>query len=326
MTVTSTSQAPERASLGGLGRRRGVLDRLFGSVTVLAGLSVLVVLVLIAYSTTREAWPIFRDKPGEFLFTSRWAPNAGKFGILPFLFGTLVTSAIALTFAVPLSIGIALFITEIAPARVKRVVIALLDLLSVVPSVVFGLWGLLVLAGPIQGFYSKLSQILGPIPILGALFKGPTNGRSLFTAGLILALMIIPIITSLTRSVFDTTPRDVKDAALALGATRWEMIRSAVFSHSKGGVAGAITLGLGRAMGETIAAALVIGSSPQITAKLFGNGYSMPSVIANEFGESSSLWRAALIGLGVVLFVITIIITLTTRTLVQRSIRKSRGA
>jgi phosphate transport system permease protein len=151
------------------------------------------------------------------------------------------------------------------------------------------------------------------------------SGKAFFTAGIILAIMIVPIITSLTREVFATTPSLEKEAALALGATRWEMIRVSVISHSKGGIVGAVSLGLGRAMGETIAAALVIGASPQITAKLFSPGYSMPSVIANEFGESAGLWRAALVGLGVVLFVITIVVNLLARRLVNRSIRKSQG-
>ena len=190
---------------------------------------------------------------------------------------------------------------------------------------VFGLWGVLVLADPIKGFYDEVSKVLAPIPIIGRLFEGPTSGRSFFTAGIILALMIVPIITSITREVFDTTPANEKEAAYGLGATRWEMIRQSVFSHSKGGMVGAVTLGLGRAMGETIAAALVIGSNPQITAKLFSPGYSMPSVIANEFGESSGLWRSALIGLGVLLFIITILVNLAARTIVNRSIRKSRG-
>ena len=162
--------------------------------------------------------------------------------------------------------------------------------------------------------------------MIGGLFDGPVNGRAFFTAGLILAIMIVPIITSLTREVFDTTPVTEKEAAYGLGATRWEMIRGAVFPHSKGGIVGAVTLGLGRAMGETIAVALVIGSNPQITAKLFQPGYSMPSVIANEFGESSGLWQAALIGLGVELFALTILINLAANALVQRSIKRSRGA
>jgi phosphate transport system permease protein len=323
--MTATIAPPTGAPEIDLRGKRAIGDRVFASLALVAGLSVLAILVLIAYSTGHEAWPIFQHKAGEFLFTKRWAPSENKFGGLAFVFGTVVTSVVALVFAVPLSIGIALFVTEVAPARLKRPVVYFLDLLAVVPSVVFGLWGVLVLAGPIATFYDRVGDVLGPVPVLGALFKGPANGRSFFTAGLILAVMIVPIITSLTREVFDTTPLSEKEAAYALGATRWEMIRAAVFAHSKGGMVGAVTLGLGRAMGETIAVALVIGANPQITARLFQSGYSMPSVIANEFGEASGDWRAALIGLGVVLFVLTIVINLGARTLVERSIRKGRG-
>jgi phosphate transport system permease protein len=171
-----------------------------------------------------------------------------------------------------------------------------------------------------------VSDVLSPIPIIGRLFADPVNGRSFFTAGIILAIMIVPIITSLTREVIETAPVNEKEAAYGLGATRWEMIRGAVIPHSKGGIVGAVTLGLGRAMGETIAVALVIGSAPSvITARLFAPGYSMPSVIANEFGESTGLWRSALIGLGVVLFVITILVNLIANAIVRRSIKRSRG-
>jgi phosphate transport system permease protein len=228
-------------------------------------------------------------------------------------------------FAVPISIGIALFMTEVAPPWLKRPVVALIDLLAVVPSVVFGLWGVLVLAEPIAGFYQRVSDLLSPIPVIGALFEGPVFGRAFFTAGIILAIMIVPIITAHTREVIATSPVNEKEAAYGLGATRWEMIRGAVIPHSKGGIVGAVTLGLGRAMGETIAVALVIGSNPQITAKLFQPGYSMPSVIANEFGESSDLWRAALIALGVLLFIFTIVVNLSARAIVNRSIRRTRG-
>jgi phosphate transport system permease protein len=306
------------------GKRRAG-DRTFSAITLIAGFSVLAVLLLIAWATTREAWPVFRDDAGNFLFTKRWAPSEGKFGILTFVYGTVVTSLIALVFAIPLSVGIALFITEVAPRWLRKPVIYVLDLLAVVPSVVFGLWGILFLARPIADFYDKVSTVLGPIPVIGKLFEGPVNGRSFFTAGLILAIMIVPIITSLTREVFTTTPQSEKEAALALGATRWEMIRGAVFAHSKGGMVGAVTIGLGRAMGETIAVALVIGSSPQITAKLFGSGYSLPSVIANEFGEASGNYRAALIGMGVILFLITLVVNFSANAVVQRSIRRSRG-
>jgi phosphate transport system permease protein len=201
-----------------------------------------------------------------------------------------------------------------------------LDLLAVIPSVVFGLWGVLVLAPPAGRLYQNVSDVLGGVPLLGRLFGGTASGKSFFTAGLILAIMIVPIISSLTREVFATTPQNEKEAALGLGATRWEMIRGAVFPHSKGGMVGAITLGLGRAMGETIAVALVIGSSAQVTSRLFSTGDSLPAVIANQFGEASGLARAGLIGCGVVLFALTILVNISATRLVQRSIRKSRGA
>jgi phosphate transport system permease protein len=315
---------PERGpELSGKKRRA---DKTFTGLALVGALSVLAILVLIAVSTTKEAWPVFQHDAANFLFTSKWAPNENKFGSLAFVYGTILTSIIALVFAVPVSIGIALFMTEVAPSWLRRPIIGLIDLLAVVPSVVFGLWGVLVLAQPIATFYGHVSDLLAPIPLIGKLFEGPVFGRSFFTAGIILAIMIVPIITSLTREVIATTPTTEKEAAYGLGSTRWEMIRGAVFPHSKGGIVGAVTLGLGRAMGETIAVALVIGSNPQITAKLFQPGYSMAAVIANEFGESSGTWRAALIGLGVLLFAITIVVNVAAKAIVNRSIKKSRGA
>lgn len=324
MTATTTAPPPDvTTSITG---KRSNGDRIFAAVALLAGFSVLAILVLIAFSTTKEAWPIFRDRPGEFLFTKRWAPADDKYGALSFVYGTVVTSVIALFFAVPVSIGVALFVTEVAPPWLRKPVVYVMDILAVIPSVVFGLWGVLVLAKPAGTFYGHVADVLGPIPILGQLFKDPVSGKSFFTAGLILAVMIVPIISSLTREVFTTTPASEKEAALALGATRWEMIRGAVFPHSKGGVVGAVTLGLGRAMGETIAVALVIGSSAQVTARIFATGDSLPAVIANEFGEASGLKRSALIGCGVILFALTIVVNVAATTLVQRSIKKSRGA
>jgi len=249
--------------------------------------------------------------------------SSADFGAWPLVVGTLVTAAIALVIGVPIAVATALFITELAPRRVRQPLVILVELLAAVPSVVYGLWGIGVLAPALQPVFVWLTEHLGFIP----LFAGPASGtgRTILTVAVVLAVMILPIVTALSREVFLQVPRLHEEAALALGATRWEMIRAAVFSHSKGGMVGAVTLGLGRAMGETIAAALVIGSNPQISAKLFGPGYSMPSVIANEFGESAGLWRAALVGLGVTLFVITILINLAARGLVNRSIRKSRG-
>jgi phosphate transport system permease protein len=275
-------------------------DRAFSTLAMAAAGLVLLVLGLIAVTMTRRAWPAF----GAAFFTStRWSPADGIFGALPFVWGTLYTAAIAIAIAVPVSLGVALFITQIAPPWLKRPMVYLIDLLAVVPSVVFGLWGVLV-----------LSQHGG-------------LGRSFLTAGIILAIMIVPIITSLAREVIETTPASDKEAALALGATRWEMISASVLPHAKGGLVGAVMLGLGRAMGETIAAALVIGSAlGQITVNPFAPGNSMPAVIANEWGEADQPHKAALIALAVTLFVITIAVNLLATTIVQRSMRRSRGA
>ena len=194
---------------------------------------------------------------------------------------------------------------------------------------VWGLWGILVLEPWIQPIYASIASGVNGIPVLDNLFgesNGSVSGASFFTAGLILAIMITPIITSLSREVIATVPAIDKEGAYALGATRWEMIRGAVWPHSQGGVVSAVLVGLGRAMGETIAAALVIGSSAQVTSHLFVPGYSIPAVIANQFGESSGEFRSALIGLGLILFVLTIIVNLIARAVVERSARRSRGA
>lgn len=307
--ATTTSFRPSKPAIA---------DRAFRAVTFLSGLAVLVVLILILVSTAGEAMPVFRDQGLDFITSDRWAPNVGVFGALPFIYGTVVISAIALLFAVPLSVGIALFLTEVAPKGLRKPVRYAIDLLAAVPSVVFGLWGVLVLAPAIVHLYESISDAVSGIPVLNTLFGGPVNGKSYFTAGIVLALMVTPIITSLVREVFDTVPRAQKEAALALGATRWEMIKQAVFPHSRAGMIGAIMLGLGRAMGETIAAALVIGSSPQITARLFGSGDAMAAVIANQFGEAGGIHRAALIGLGVVLFAVTVIVNVVAQAVVRR--------
>jgi len=279
---------------------RQYADRAFRGIALGAACLVLLILGLIAVTMTQRAWPAFDV---SFFSSTRWSAPEGVFGALPFLWGTLYTATIALALAVPVSLGVALFITQVAPPWLKKPMVYLLDLLAVVPSVVFGLWGVLV-----------LSQHFG-------------LGRSFLTAGIILAIMITPIITSLSREVIETTPASEKEAALALGATRWEMIGASVLPHSKGGLVGAVMLGLGRAMGETIAAALVIGSAlGQVTVNPLAPGNSMPAVIANEWGEADEPHKAALIALAVALFVITIAVNLIATAIVQRSMKRSRGA
>lgn len=305
--------------------RRRLGDRAFRWLALGCGLVVLLILALIVVATTNQARPAFAHMGLRFFTSTRWAPPEDDYGALNFIFGTGVISLLALALAVPVSLGLALFLSELAPPKPRAAVIYAIDLLAAVPSVVWGLWGFLVLREPLQSFYEKLSNLLSPLPLVGRLFEGPVNGLSFATAGTILALMIVPIITSLSREVMDTVPQAQKEAAWALGSTRWEMIRGAILPYSKGGIIGAVVLGLGRAMGETIAVALVIGSSGQITARLFASGDALPSQIANQFNESEGLFRSALVALGVTLFFFTIVVNLGARSIISRSTKHLRG-
>ncbi len=326
MSAWARADAPSPAgSAHPLAHRRPLGDRGFAILALGAGLLVLVILVLIAVSTSQQASSWFATEGLSGVFSTHWNPAANQFGAVPFIYGTAITSLIALILSVPVSVAIALLLNEVVPLRWARPIVYVVDLLAVVPSVVWGLWGILVLAPWLQHIYSSIGSGVQGIPVLGSLFGPPVSGASFFTAGLILAFMITPIVTSLAREVIATVPADDKEGAYALGATRWEMIRGVVWPHSQGGVVGAVLLGLGRAMGETIAVALVIGSSATITSHLFATGYSMPAVIANQFGESSGVFRAALMGLGVLLFAFTIIINVIARGVVERSARRSRG-
>ena len=308
-----------------MSERRPLGDRSFQVITLAAGLLVLVILVLIAVSTSQQATSWFSAE-GFKIFSKTWNPTANQFGALPFIYGTAITAIIALILAVPVSVGVALLLTDVVPYRWSRPIVYVIDLLAVVPSVVWGLWGILVFAPWLQHIYTSIAGGVDGVPVLGPLFGQPVSGASFFTAGIILAFMITPIVTSLSREVIATVPTIDKEGAYALGATRWEMIRGAVWPHSQGGVVGAVLLGLGRAMGETIAVALVIGSSPEITSHLFATGYNLPAGIANLFPEASGEFRSFLIGLGLMLFLITIIVNLGARGFVARSARRMRGA
>ena len=324
-TAAQAGPAAPAGSAGPLYHRRPLGDRIFQILAAAAGVLVLVILALIAISTSQQASSWF-SKAGWSIFTVDWNPGTSNFGAMSYVYGTVITAAIAIILSVPVSVAIALLLTEVVPRRWARPIVYVIDLLAVVPSVVWGLWGILVFAPWLQHIYTSIGSALNGVPVLGPLFGPPVSGASFFTAGLILAFMITPIVTSLSREVIATAPQIDKEGAYALGATRWEMITGAVWPHSQGGVVGAVLLGLGRAMGETIAVALVIGSSPVITSHLFAAGYSMPAVIANQFGEASGEFRSALIGLGVLLFVITIVINLVARGVVERSARRKRGA
>jgi phosphate transport system permease protein len=307
--------------------RRQILDRLFRFSTLGAGTLILVVLVLITWTISGKSLPVFRQEGISFFTQRRWAPSKEIYGALSFIFGTGVTALIAVVISVPVSIGIALFTTQVAPSWLKKWLISLTDLVAVVPSVVFGLWGIIFLAPKLVGVYKSISGWFDGWPILGDIFGRVGAGRTFMTAGLILSVMITPIITSIAREVIETTPQTDRDGALALGATRWEMITGAVLPHSMSGIVGAVMLGLGRAMGETIAVALVIGSSPTITANLFSSGDSLPSVIAFQWGEATSeVKRSALIAMGLTLFILTIVVNLTATAIVNRATRRVQGA
>ena len=323
--VTQVDPAGTAGSTRALSERRPLGDRTFQALALGCGLLVLVILVLIAITTSQQSTSWFSAE-GFKIFTNNWNPSANQFGALAFIYGTAITAVIAIVLAVPVSVGIALLLTEVVPPRRARPIVYVVDLLAVVPSVVWGLWGILVFAPWLQHIYTSIASGVNGTPVLGPLFGQPVSGASFFTAGIILAFMITPIVTSLSREVIATVPTIDKEGAYALGATRWEMIRGAVWPHSQGGVVGAVLLGLGRAMGETIAAALVIGSSPAITSHLFAPGYNMPAVIANQFGESTGVWRAGLMGTAVLLFAITIIVNVLARGIVERNARRKRGA
>jgi phosphate transport system permease protein len=328
-TQTTQDETPRTDLSGKGGGARG--ERLFSWWTLATGLLVLVILALILILTTKEAWPVFQDMGLGFITSDTWDPNPASgdpvFGALAFIYGTAVSSLIALLIAVPIAIGIALFLTELAPRRLRAPATTIVDLLAAIPSVVFGLWGVLVAAPVLVHLYNWLHDVFGGVPLLGSIFGQPVaTGRNFMTAGVILAIMVIPIVTSISREVLSTVPQANKDAAFALGATHWEMITGAVFPHSFGGLVGAVMLGLGRALGETIAVSLVIGGATAITPNLFAGGNSMAAVIVQQFGESTGTFTAALIGLGVVLFAMTVLVNLAARLVVNRQELRMRGA
>src|SRR3954447_23926816 len=288
---------------------------------VLTGLAA-AILLLIAYFFVRlysEAQPAFA-KFGFFGFTFDQNLEVSKdiFGAWPLVVGTLITSAIALLIGVPIAVATALYVVELCPARLKGALTIMVELLAAVPSVVYGLWGIYVLIPKLLPAEKWFADTFHWIPFIGG---GTVAGPNYFIGGLILAIMIIPIVSAISREVMSTVPVEHKEAALALGATRWEMIRIAVLPYSRPGIAGAAMLGLGRAIGETIAVTLVIGNAPQLSAHLFSQGYTLAAVIANEFGEAASnpVHRAALIAAGLVLFVLTLFVNAIARWFVLRA-------
>ena len=256
-----------------------------------------------------------------FTFDNNWDVSGEKFGALPLVLGTLITSGLALLIGVPVAVATAIYANELCPLRLRTALTILVELLAAVPSVVYGLWGIFFLAPKLQPIEQWVADRLSFIPFIGG---GAVTIPNYFIAGLILAIMILPIVSAISREVMATVPADHKEAALGLGATRWEMIRTAVLPYCRSGIVGGAMLGLGRAIGETIAVTIVIGDAPQLGKHLFGQGYSLAAVIANEFGEAQGLHRSALFAAGLVLFVLTLLVNGLARVLVSRASRASK--
>jgi phosphate transport system permease protein len=285
------------------------------------------VLALLAYFFIKlyiEAHPVFA-KFGviDFVFGNDWNVSRNIFEALPLVVGTLVTSALALIIGVPVAVATAVFLTELCPRAIKGTLTIMVDLLAAVPSVVYGLWGFFFLIPKLRPAEQWFTDTFSFIPFVGG---ASVAGPNYFIAGLILAIMILPIVSAISREVLSTVPPENKEAALALGATRWEMIRTAMLPYARRGIVGASMLGLGRAIGETIAVTIVIGNAPVIGKTIFDQGYTLAAVIANEFGEGASepLHRAALIGAGLVLFVLTLVVNSIARIIVMRSERQAK--
>lgn len=294
-------------------------DRLFQRVLAWTAATVPAIMGLILTALTVDAWPAIRRFGLAFFGTSTWDPVAGQFGALPFIYGTLVSSAVALVLAIPLGLGVATFLSELTPGWLRSPVRFLVELLAAIPSVVYGLWGIFVLVPWVRASLSPaLKGALGFLP----LFEGPPLGVGMLTAGLILALMIVPFIISVSTEVMRAVPQSQREAAMSLGATVWETTRTAVIPYARSGIMGAIFLALARALGETMAVTMVIGNVPQIRASLLAPGYTIAAVIANEFTEATDdLYVGALVYVGLVLFLVTLAVNLLARLLVRRVAR-----
>src|ERR1700704_484198 len=289
-------------------------DAIFFYAMVACGLSVLAIVFLIVYELVTKSnlsWHAFGLK---FFFRSEWDPVNDQYGALPFVYGTIVSSILALIIAVPLAIGVAVYITEMSPRWLRGALAFTTELLAAIPSVIYGLWAIFVLVPLLRQYVQPwLARYLG----WSGLFEGPPYGIGMLAAGIILAIMIIPIISSITREVMTAVSQQQREGVLALGATRWEMIRMGVLRNARAGIMGGVILGLGRALGETMAVTMVIGNSPQISASLFAPGYTLASVIANEFSEATGdLYLSALVEIGLALFLVTLVVNALARLLV----------
>jgi phosphate transport system permease protein len=309
---------PVRSSSGrrsqALRSRHRIADRTFRGLAIICGVMVIAVAGFVAAELLQRSLPSIQHFGWKFLVASHWDPVTPDFGVLPFIYGTAVSSAVALCIAVPLGVGLALFVTEISPRRLRSPIAFATELLAAIPSVIYGMWAIFVLVPLMRQYVEPWT-----IKYLGwtGLFSGPPYGIGMLTAGVVLSIMVVPIISSISREVIAAVPRHQREAALALGATRWEMVRIGVLQNARIGIIGAVILGLGRALGETMAVTMVIGNVPQIARSLLAPADTMASVIANQFTEATGdLYLSALIEVGLVLFVITIVVNAAARLLV----------
>ena len=318
-----TSPPPRKKARSG-----PMADRVFGWLAKGSALFTLAMLLAILVSLTISAWPAINKFGLGFLTSTTWDPVKEEFGGLVMIYGTLMTSFIALLIAVPVSFGIALFLTELSPTWLKRPLGTAIELLAAVPSIVYGMWGLLVFSPVLSTYVQQpLQKIFGGVPVIGALFSGPPVGIGILSAGIILAIMIIPFIAAVMRDVFEVTPTLLKESAYGLGATTWEVVSKVVLPYTKAGVVGGIMLGLGRAIGETMAVTFVIGNFNQLDSlSLFQAANSITSALANEFAEAGpGLHQAALMYLGLVLFFITFVVLTLSKVLLSQ-LKKNEGA
>jgi phosphate transport system permease protein len=309
-------------------------DKIYSAVTLLASLSIFVIILWIAWKLAEQSMPTIRAFGFRFITRSEWNEVTSVFGVLPYIFGTLYSSFIALVLAVPISLGAAIFLSELAPRWIRTPVTFLIELLAAIPSVIYGLWGIFVLLPWLRDRVMQpvLGSPLPKIPVIGGLFQGYGVGPSMLAAGVILAIMIIPFITAVARDILRAIPRAQREASYALGSTRWETIQRVVVPYAKSGIVGAVMLGLGRALGETMAVTMVIGNqAPQtesgVSLALFEPGYTMSSALANKFTEAApGLNTAALIEVGLVLFGVAVIVNIIARLLVFYTAKDIHGS
>jgi phosphate transport system permease protein len=308
--------------------RQVIYERAFRAATLIAAILVLLILGGVALSLLRGAWPALSHFGFSFVAREIWNPVTDQFGALASIYGTVVTSLIAMLIAVPTGFGIALFLTEMCPPLLKRPIGVAVELLAAVPSIIFGIWGLFVLAPVLQRHVQPwLIRNLGDIPTIGRLFHGPPYGIGILTAGIILAIMVLPFIAATMRDVFDTVPAMLKESGYGLGATTWEVIWHVVVPHSRVGIVGGVMLGLGRALGETMAVTFVIGNAHRISSSLLAPGTTIASSIANEFTEAvGDLYTSSLIALGLLLFLITFSVIAAAQALLRRLERRAGSA